>query len=337
MTDFKEIIAKASTGLTLSETETESAFDTMMSGNATAAQIGALLMALRIRGETVDEITAAARVMRSKAEKITAPDDAVDTCGTGGDGSGTYNISSAAALVVAACGVPVAKHGNKAASSKSGAADVLAQLGVNINCPIPVVEQCIGEAGIGFLFAPKHHGAMRHVGPVRGELGIRTIFNLLGPLSNPAGAKRQLLGVFDAFWVEPMAQVLQKLGSERVWVVHGSDGLDEITTTGTTKVAALNHSDLSTFEIDPQDFGIPLADPQDLVGGEPAENAQAITALFDGETGAYRDIVLINSGAALIVAGKADNLGDGIAHASEAIDSGQARETLAKLVEVSNR
>ncbi len=336
MSDLKSIIAKAATGARLSEDETGTAFDIMMSGDATPAQIGALLMALRVRGESVDEITAAARVMRAKANRINAPDGAVDTCGTGGDGSGTYNISTAAAIVVAACGVPVAKHGNKAASSKSGSAEVLSHLGVNIDCSIPVVERCLTDAGICFLFAQKHHGAMKHVGPVRAELGTRTIFNLLGPLSNPAGAKRQVIGVFAEEWVEPMAHVLRNLGSERVWVVHGSDGLDEITTTGATFVAELKDGKVSTFTVSPGDAGLAVATEESLKGGLPEENAQAIRAVLAGELGAYRDIVLLNAAAALIVADRADDLRSGAEQAAKAIDSGAASATLARLVKESN-
>jgi anthranilate phosphoribosyltransferase len=308
----------------------------MMDGDLTPAQTGAFLMALRVRGETVEEITGGARVMREKAVRVTAPEGAIDTCGTGGDGSGSYNISTAVALVVAALGVPVAKHGNRALSSKSGSAEVLHQLGVNIDREPDVLERCLSGAGITFLMAPKHHTAMRHVGPVRVELGTRTIFNLLGPLSNPAGASRQLLGVFDGKWVAPMAEVLRNLGSTAVWVVHGEDGLDEITTTAATRVAELRDGRIREFSITPEDAGLPYARPEDLKGGDPAHNAAALRALLDGQSGAYRDIVLINAAAALLVAGKALDLRAGVAMAADALDSGAAKATLDKLVSLSN-
>lgn len=338
MNSFSELIDHVASGGALSDAQASDAFSAMMEGTPSPVQMGAFLTALHERGESVAEITAAARVMRDKAAKITAPLGAIDTCGTGGDASGTYNISTAAALVVAACGVPVAKHGNRAATSRSGSSDVLAALGVNMEAHVPQVEACIAEAGIGFLMAPLYHSAMRHVAPVRAELApMRTVFNLLGPLSNPAGAKYQLIGVFDAQWVRPLAEVLQALGSEAVWVVHGSDGLDEITTTGTTQVAALKDGKITEFTVTPSDAGLPLAKPEDLKGGTPDENAAALRAVLGGESGAYRDIVLINAGAALVVAGKAADLREGAALAAQAIDSGAAEATLAKLVEVSNR
>jgi anthranilate phosphoribosyltransferase len=336
MADIKPFIAKVATGASLSEEEAYTVFSAMMDGDVTPAQMGAFLMALRVRGETVEEITGGARVMREKAVRVTAPDGAIDTCGTGGDGSGSYNISTAVALVVAALGVPVAKHGNRALSSKSGSAEVLHQLGVNIDREPDVLERCLGGAGITFLMAPKHHTAMRHVGPVRVELGTRTIFNLLGPLSNPAGASRQLLGVFDRKWVAPMAEVLRNLGSTAVWVVHGEDGLDEITTTAATRVAELRDGQIREFSITPEDAGLPYARPEDLKGGDPAHNAAALRALLDGQSGAYRDIVLINAAAALLVAGKARDLRAGVAMAADALDSGAAKATLDKLVSLSN-
>ncbi len=334
--DIKNVLDIVATGAPLTQAQATVAFETMMNGDATATQIGAFLMGLRVRGETVDEITAGARVMRAKAVKINAPADAIDTCGTGGDASGTYNISTAVGIVVASLGVPVAKHGNRALSSKSGSAEVLAQLGVNIEAEGPVLEKCLAAANICFMMAPRHHGAMRHVGPSRVELGTRTIFNLLGPLSNPAGAKRQLIGVFDAQWVLPLAEVLRQLGSEKVWVVHGLDGLDEMTTTNTTLVAELDKGAITQFEVSPADAGLVVADPADLIGGDPAENAKAMTAVFEGQTGAYRDIVLLNSAAALMVADKVSTLKDGVAMSAGAIDGGQARDTLAKLAAVSN-
>lgn len=338
MSNFSELTALVASGATLSDAQAREAFTAMMEGAPSPAQMGAFLSALAERGETVAEIAAAAQVMREKAAKISAPSGAIDTCGTGGDTSGTYNISTAAALVVAACGVPVAKHGNRAATSRSGSSDVLAALGVNMDAHVPQVEACLKEAGIGFLMAPLYHSAMRHVAPVRAELApMRTVFNLLGPLSNPAGAKRQLIGVFSAQWVRPLAEVLKALGSEAVWVVHGSDGLDEITTTGATQVAELKDGQISEFTVTPDDAGLPTAKPEDLKGGTPDENADALRAVLDGEAGAYRDIVLMNAGAALVVAGKAADLREGAEMAAQAVDSGAAKATLAKLVEISNR
>jgi anthranilate phosphoribosyltransferase len=335
-TDLKPLIAVAATGKRLTEAQAEQAFDIMMSGNATPAQIGGFLMALRVRGETVEEITGAVRAMRAKMTRINAPAGAIDTCGTGGDASGTWNISTGAALVVAACGVPVAKHGNRALSSKTGAADVLAALGVNIDAEMNLVERSLHEAGICFMMAPRHHSAMRHVGPTRVELGTRTIFNLMGPLSNPAGTKRQLIGVFAEQWLEPMARVLFELGTERAWLVHGSDGIDEITTTGPTHVAELKGDHVRRFEINPEDAGLPRASPEDLKGGDAEANAEAIRALLDGAKSPYRDIVMLNAGAALVVAGKVTNIKAGVTSAAEAIDSGKARQALQGLVSITN-
>ena len=336
MTDFKSLIAKVADGHSLSALDAEHAFEAMMSGDVTSGQIGGFLMALRVRGETIDEITAGAKIMRAKAVKIDAPAGSLDTCGTGGDASGTYNISTAASFAVAACGVPVAKHGNKALSSKSGSAEVLEKLGVRLDLDPAQIKRCIVEAGIGFMFAPAHHSAMKYVGPTRAELGTRTIFNLLGPLSNPAGAPFQVMGVFAQKWVEPLAQVLKNLGSARVWVVHGSDGLDELTTTGPSFVAELKDGKVSTFEISPEDAGLTRAKPADLKGGDPEENTAAVRRLLDGEQGAYHDIVVLNAAASLVVAGKADTLRPGVDMAAEAIASGAAREALAKLVSISN-
>ncbi|MCZ6637218.1 MAG: anthranilate phosphoribosyltransferase [Alphaproteobacteria bacterium] len=336
-TDFKALLAQVADGASLSREQAEEAFEIIMSGDATPSQMGAFLMALRVRGETVDEITGAATVMRAKALSVSAPDGAIDTCGTGGDASGTFNISTGAALVVAAAGVPVAKHGNRALSSLSGSADVLAALGVNIEADMALVEEAINSINIGFLMAPRHHSAMRHVGPTRVELGTRTIFNLLGPLSNPAGTKRQLIGVFHRQWTAPMAEVLGRLGTERAWVVHGSDGLDEITTTGATYVSEINQGKLSSFEVTPEDAGLPRADGADLKGGDAETNAAAITALLAGEPGPYRDIVVLNAGASLVVADKAGDLTEGVGLATDAIASGKARETLANLVAISNK
>jgi len=332
--DFRTLLGKVADGKSLSEAESERAFDIMMSGDATPSQMGAFLMALRVRGETVEEITGAVRVMRAKAISITAPKGAMDVVGTGGDASGTYNVSTAAALVVAGCGVPVAKHGNRAASSKSGSADVLSALGVDIEADFEKVEQAIREANIGFLMAQRHHGAMRNVGPTRVELGTRTIFNILGPLSNPAGVKRLLVGCFSRHWIEPMAEVLGKLGAERVWVMHGSDGLDELTTTGVSYVAEYRDGAISALEVTPDDAGIAEARPEDLKGGTPDENAAALRALLDGAHGAYRDIVVYNAAAALVVAGKASDLREGAKQAAAAIDSGKAKAALDKLVSI---
>jgi len=336
MSDLKPLIGKVADGNSLNVDEAAEAFDIIMSGEATDAQIGGFLMALRVRGETVDEITGAARTMRAKALKVTAPDGAIDIVGTGGDAAGTYNISTAAAIVTAACGVPVAKHGNRALSSKSGASDVLGALGVNLDADLAHVERAIAEAGIGFLMAPLYHSAMKYVMPSRIEMATRTVFNLLGPLTNPAGVKRQFTGVFSKAWIEPMARVLGNLGGERAWVVHGSDGLDELTTTGPSFVAELKDGAVSTFEVSPSDAGIATASPDDLKGGDPEYNAAALKAVLAGEPGPYRDIVVYNSAAALIVAGKVDDLKAGAEMAAAAIDGGQAQAALDKLVAITN-
>ena len=334
--DLKPILAQVADGQSLSAADAEKAFDIIMSGDALEAQIGAFLMALRVRGETVDEITGAVKIMRAKMLTVSAPAGAIDVVGTGGDGHGTYNISTGAAFVVAGAGVPVAKHGNRAVSSKSGAADVLTALGVNLDCNMALVEKSIAEAGIGFLMAPRHHSAMKYVVPVRGAMGVRTIFNILGPLSNPAGVKRQFTGAFDRAWIEPMARTLGNLGCEAAWVANGADGLDEMTTTGVTHVAALDGGDVRTFEVTPEDAGLPRASLDDLKGGDGDANAQAIHALLDGATGPYRDIVLLNAAASLVVAGKADDLKAGAAMAGAAIDDGKARAALDNLVTIKN-
>jgi anthranilate phosphoribosyltransferase len=328
---FKAWLGDLATGRSLSESEAQAAFDIMMSGDATPSQMGAFLMAMRVRGETVAEITGAARAMRARALHVQAPADAIDTCGTGGDGGGTFNISTAAAFVLAACGVPVAKHGNRNLSSKSGSADVLTALGVNIDAPMEIVERAITEVGIGFLMAPRHHSATRHVGPTRVELGIRTIFNLLGPLSNPAGVRRQVVGVPAAHWVRPIAEVLQRLGSTACWVVHG-DGLDELTTTGDNLVAALDDGIISEFPLDAREAGLPRAERADIAGGMPEENALMMRALFSGQRGPIRDVVLFNAAAALVVAGRSRSLTEGVALGAAAIDSGRARRVLDHLV-----
>ena len=333
---IKPLLNKVASGKTLNETEAENAFDIMMSGDATPSQIGAFLMALRVRGESVEEITAAARIMRSKARSISAPKDAIDIVGTGGDGGGTLNISTGAALVTAGCGITIAKHGNRALSSRSGAADVLGALGVNIDCEMTKIEKSIRKAKIGFMMAPRHHSATRHVAGPRVELGTRTIFNILGPLSNPAGVNRLLVGVFAREWVEPMAQVLGNLGAERAWVVHGSDGLDELTTTGNSYVSALENGIVTNFQISPSDAGIPIANPEDLKGGNARDNAEAMMRMLEGEPSAFRNIVIYTAGAALIIAGKVQNLKDGAEIASNAIDSGQAKRALEELIIITN-
>ena len=336
MDDLKSIIGKVATGAPLSREEAASAFDSMMSGEATPSQMGALLMALRVRGETVDEITGAVSVMRAKMLRVDAPASAVDIVGTGGDGSGSVNVSTCASFIVAGAGVPVAKHGNRALSSRSGAADVLAALGVKIDLKPDQVGQCVREAGIGFMFAPAHHPAMKNVGPTRVELATRTIFNLLGPLSNPAGVKRQMVGVFSRQWVEPLAQVLKNLGSEAAWVVHGSDGLDEITLTGRTFVAALENGQIRTFEVSPEEAGLDLCGSDGLKGGDGAANAVALQSVLDGLPSPYRDVALLNAAAALIVAGRAKTLKEGVDIGRDSLDSGAAAGRLKRLIAVSN-
>ncbi len=336
MTQLKALLGVLADGRSLTADQARDGFEIMMTGNATPSQMGAFLMALRVRGETVDEITGAAAAMRAKAAKIQAPADAIDTVGTGGDNVGTFNVSTATAFVSAGAGVYVAKHGNRAFSSKSGSADVLSALGVNLDCDFAHIERAIVEAGVGFMMAPRHHSAMRHVAGPRVELGTRTIFNLLGPMSNPAGVRRQLVGVFDRKWIVPMARTLGNLGSLHAWVVHGSDGLDEITTTGPTYVAELKDGAVREFEVRPDDAGLQRAKLDDLKGGTPQDNAAAIKALLAGQHGPFRDIVLINAAAALVVAGRARALADGARLAQQSIDSGRAKQALARLVEITN-
>ena len=315
----------------------EAAFDALMDGEADLAEIGGFLIGLAALGENPAVLTTGAKAMRARMTPVNAPAGAIDTCGTGGDARGTWNISTAAALVAAAAGAVVAKHGNKAASSKSGSAEVLDSSGVNLMATPEQIERALDEAGVAFLFAQAHHGAVRHVAPARKTLGVRTVFNLLGPLSNPAGTRRQLLGVFDRRWLVPMAEALRDLGAERAWIVHGEDGLDEITTTGATHIASLEaDGSVREFTVTPEDAGLPRASLDDLKGGEPAENAAALHRLLDGERGAYRDIVLFNASAALVLAGKADGLKDGVALAAAAIDDGRAAGTLNKLVHITN-
>ncbi|XBQ15633.1 MAG: anthranilate phosphoribosyltransferase [Oceanicaulis sp.] len=337
MSGMTEAIRALAAGREPGEQALRAAFDTLMEGEADPVEVGGFLLALAAVGESPEALRTGAEAMRARMTKIEAPDGAIDTCGTGGDARGTLNISTAAALVAAGAGAVVAKHGNKAASSKSGSAEVLESLGVNLLASPAQIESALSEARVAFLFAQAHHGAVRHVGPARRVLGVRTIFNLLGPLSNPAGAKRQLLGVFDEKWLVPMAEALRGLGAERAMIVHGSDGLDEITTTGPTKVAELHESgEVTTYEITPEDAGLPRAALDDLKGGEPAENAEAITALLNGARGPYRDIVAFNAGAALKLAGLAGDFADGARQAEAAIEDGRAKAALAALVEASH-
>ncbi len=330
---LKPLINAAAEG-PLTREQAEAAFEILFEGDATPSQIGGLLMALRTRGETVDEYAAAAAVMRAKCLPVKAPAGAMDIVGTGGDGKHTLNISTATAFVVAGAGVPVAKHGNRNLSSKSGTADVQGQLGINVMVGPDVVERGLAEAGIGFMMAPMHHPAIKHVMPTRAELGTRTIFNILGPLTNPAGVKRQLTGAFSRDLIRPMAETLLTLGSEVAWLVHGSDGTDELTITGVSWVATVGDGAVSDLEIHPEDAGLPVHDFQSIVGGTPTENAKALMALLDGANGAYRDAVLLNAAAALVVADAASNLKQGVEMAQDSIDSGKAKtavETLARV------
>ena len=336
MLDFKALIARVADGTALDAAESRRAFDIMMSGDATPSQMGGFLMALRVRGETVDVLTGGVAAMRARMTRVDAPADAFDIVGTGGDGIGTVNVSTASAIVTAACGLPVAKHGNRAASSRTGAADVLTVLGVNIDADLALVSRAAHEVGLCFMMAPRHHGAMRNVGPTRVELGTRTIFNLLGPMSNPAGVKRQLIGVFDRRWLRPIAEAMGRLGSERVWVVHGSDGTDELTSTGPTWVAELADGRVREFEVSPADAGLEPNRIDELKGGDPERNAESLRAMLAGAPGAFRTVVLYNVAAALKIAGRVDDLRQGVAVAARAIDDGQARETLRRLVEVTN-
>jgi len=337
MTDaLRPILGLLGSGARLTAEQAETAFDLMMEGAATPSQIGGLLMAMRVRGETVEEIVGATRAMRARMMRVQAPEGAIDTCGTGGDGAQTLNISTAVAFVVAGCGVPVAKHGNRALSSKSGAADVLEALGVNVEAPADAIGRAFREANVGFLFAPQHHGAMRHVGPSRRELGTRTIFNLLGPLSNPAGTRLQLLGVFAPQWLTPLAEVLGALGTERAWVVHGGDGLDELTTTTHSSVAELRFGTVTRFEVVPEEAGVARATLDDLKGGDARHNAAALRALLRGRADPYRDIVVLNAAAALVVAGRANSLRDGAELARSSIDTGAAEARLEAVVRATN-
>ena len=336
MMDIKAALHKIADRKDLTGEEMRSVMRTIMAGEATPSQIGAFLMGMRIKGESVGEIAAAVSILREQMVPVEAPEDAIDIVGTGGDGGGTLNISTASAIVVAAAGVPVAKHGNRALSSKSGSSQALEALGVKLDLTPAEISRTIREAGIGFMFAPSHHPAMRHVGPSRAEMGVRTMFNLLGPQSNPAGVRRYMLGVYAQEWVEPVAAALLANRAIKAWVVHGSDGLDEITVTGPSFVAQIANGDLRSFEVSPEDAGLKIHDAKDLAGADPDYNAAAIHALFDGAPGAYRDVVLLNSAAALIVADKVADLREGVEAAAGIIDSGKAKQTLARLVAVSN-
>ena len=336
LTDLKPYLAKVADAKVLTFDEAREAFEIIMSGRATPAQIAGFLVALRMRGEQVDEISAAVDVIRSKALSVNAPAGAMDIVGTGGDGSGTLNISTATAIVTAGCGIPVAKHGNRALSSKSGAADVLTALGVNLDAEVSLIERSIAEAGIGFMMAPRHHESFKYVGPVRVEMGIRTVFNILGPLCNPAGVKRYLIGVFAQEWVQPMAQTLAKLGCEKAWVVHGADHLDELSTTGENTICEVSGGSVREFNLSPEEAGLPRASLADLKGGDGTYNAERLSALLDGQQDAYRDIVLFGTGAALLIADKAANIKEGVAMAATAIDSGKARSALEDMVKITN-
>ena len=336
MATFHDILSKLADGTTLLATEAEFAVGELMSGEVDPAQAAGFLMAMRVRGETAQEILGGARALRVRMVPASAPAGAIDTCGTGGDASGTYNVSTAAAFVLAGGGAKVAKHGNRSVSSKSGSSDVLAALGVNLDAPLAATEQAIVEVGIGFLFAPRHHGAMRHVAPVRQSLRLRTLFNLLGPLANPAGVKHQVLGVFSEQWLMPLAQVLRELGATSAWVVHGADGLDELSTTGTNKIVVLKDDVIIEMSVSPEEIGLPLAKLSDLVGGDADENAKAMMRLLEGEPGAYRDIVLMNAAAGFVVNGSANGMKDGLAQATTSLDSGNAKAALDGLVRLTN-
>lgn len=333
--DIKSALNRIAQGKDLTGTEMREVMETIMSGEATPSQIGAFLMGMRVKGETVGEIAAAVSIMRRKMVPVEAPEDAIDIVGTGGDGAGTLNISTGASLVVAGAGVPVAKHGNRALSSKSGSAEALQALGLRLDLSPQEISSCIAQAGIGFMFAPSHHPAMKHVGPTRMEMGTRTMFNLLGPQANPAGVRRYVLGVFDNEWVEPVAAALLANQAKAAWVVHGDSGLDELSTTGPSFVSQIREGNLTAFEVTPEEAGLPRAALDDIVGGDPEYNAGELRKLLDGVKGPYRDIVLLNAAAAFIVADKVETLKEGVALGAETIDSGKAKATLDKLVKVS--
>lgn len=335
MSGLKPFIAKIASRQPLTRQEASDAFEILMSGEASMAQVGGFLMGLRVRGETVDEIAGAVSIMRQKMVVVDAPEDAIDIVGTGGDGTNTYNISTLAAIIVAGAGVPVAKHGNRALSSKSGTADALSQLGVKLDIDPATISRCIREAGIGFMFAQIHHPAMRHVGSARVELGARTIFNIVGPLSSPARVKKQLFGVYSPEWLVPGAEALRDLGLTSAWVVHGS-GLDEITTTGPSLVAALKDGEITTFELNPGDFGVETVTLDAIRGGDGTVNAAALRDVLGGAKTPYRDVALCNAAASLIVAGKAKDVTEGMHLASQSLDSGSAARALEKLITISN-
>ncbi len=336
MSGFASLLDIARSGRALTRSEMRAATDHLLSGGADEDEIAAFLLAIKARGETVEEIVAAAEAMRARALKVEAPDDAIDTCGTGGDGAHTYNISTAVAFIVAGCGVPVAKHGNRAASSRSGTADVLGALGVNIEASPAATARAIREAKVGFMWASLHHKAFAQVAAVRKKLGVRTIFNALGPLTNPAGARRQLMGVYDRALCEPLARALVELGAAHVWVVAGEDGLDELTTSGASFVCEAKNGAVRSFTVTPEEAGLARAAPEQLKGGDPAADAAALRRLLDGERGPYRDIALLNAAGALIIAGAAATLRDGAMLAGRSIDEGGAGEALARLVAISN-
>ena len=338
MSDILNTLTKQITeGAVLPPDQMTAGFDEMMAGKASPVQIAAFLVALKMRGEVPSDIASGAASLRRHALTIDAPDEAMDIVGTGGDGIGTYNISTATALVLAGSGIPVAKHGNKAVSSKSGAADVLTALGINLDCPEAALSEALATANIVFLMATRHHSAMRHVGPVRAELGVRTIFNLLGPLSNPALVKRILVGVFDARWLTPFAEALHTLGTTHAWVVHGADGLDELSTTGANQIAVLKDGRISEASLHPSDLGLPTASLDDIKGGSAEDNAAALRALLDGKAGPYRDIVLLNAAAAFVAGGHETELSVGLDRATATIDSGAAKSALDQLVKTTNK
>lgn len=333
---FRPHFEKATSGAALSEEEAKDAFLCIMQGGVSEIQLAAFLVALKARGETADEIAGAVSAMKSLMVAVEAPEGAIDIVGTGGDSKGTFNVSTATAFVLAGGGVPVAKHGNRAVSSKSGAADVLEKSGVNINLPPERLAACFERAGIAFLWAPAHHPAMRHAAAVRQGLKLRTIFNLLGPLLNPAGTKRQLIGAYSEQWLQPLAEVMKRSGATHIWAVHGADGMDELSTTGLSHVVELKNGELTSFKVHPSDAGLPVASPSDLIGGSPADSAAAIRALFQGKRGPFRDIVLLNAAAAFIIAGRATGLKEGVALAEASIDEGRAMNALEALIEASH-
>lgn len=332
-----EITKQIIDGAELPEAVMRTAFEEIMEGHASPVELASFLISLRMRGETPDDIAAGAATLRSKALPITAPDAAMDIVGTGGDKIGTFNISTATAMVVAGTGIPVAKHGNKAVSSKSGAADVLTMLGINMDCPFEALEEALEQAGVVFLMAPRHHAAMRHVGPIRAELGVRTIFNLLGPLSNPAQVSRILVGSFDAMWLHPFAEALDKLGTRHAWIVHGADGLDELSTTGNNQIVQLRGGNIKSFTLHPSELGLKTASLEEIKGGSPEVNAAALRQLLEGASGPYRDIVLLNAAAALVAGGHEEQLPDALARAEASIDSKSALNALDTLISITNK